>query len=119
MSQLPLFVFIPHPLLIFANQQTNATNSIVAVHGLKGDVYRTWTAKATEPDEKEVFWLKDLLPEEVPKARILAYGYDADPTKMFESASTNMIHHHAATLVSELHFYRRVCLRVVVLLKGR
>lgn len=85
------------------------TNSIVAVHGLKGDVYRTWTAKGTGPDEEEVFWLKDLLPKEVPNARILAYGYDADPTKMFESASTNMIHDHAATLVSELHFYRRVC----------
>lgn len=27
---------------------------------------------------------------------------------MFESASTNMVHHHATTLVSELHFYRRV-----------
>ncbi|KAG0127751.1 hypothetical protein HOY82DRAFT_567417 [Tuber indicum] len=80
---------------------------IVAVHGLKGDVYRTWTAKGTEPDEKDVFWLKDLLPGEVPSARILAYGYDADPTKMFESASTNMIHHHATTLVTELHFYRR------------
>ncbi|RPA98708.1 hypothetical protein L873DRAFT_1006442 [Choiromyces venosus 120613-1] len=80
---------------------------IVAVHGLKGDVYRTWTAKATEPGEKDVFWLKDLLPEEVPNARILAYGYDADPSKMFESISTNRIHHHATTLVSELHFYRR------------
>jgi len=85
----------------------NPEVDIVAVHGLKGDVYRTWTAKGTESDEKEVFWLKDLLPQEVPNARILAYGYDSDPTRMFESASTNMIHHHAATLVSELHFYRR------------
>ncbi|CUS12309.1 unnamed protein product, partial [Tuber aestivum] len=80
---------------------------IVAVHGLKGDVYRTWTAKGSEPGEKDVFWLKDLLPEEVPNARILAYGYDADPSKMFESTSTNMVHHHATTLISELHFYRR------------
>ncbi|KAI5813225.1 hypothetical protein BZA77DRAFT_322065 [Pyronema omphalodes] len=79
---------------------------IVAVHGLKGDAFRTWTAPATET-RKEVFWLRDLLPQEVPNARILTYGYDSDPGKVFESASTNMVHHHATTLVSELHYFRR------------
>jgi hypothetical protein len=77
-------------------------NSIVAVHGLKGDAFRTWTAS------NDVLWLRDLLPEEVPKARILTYGYDSDPGTVFQSASTNMVHHHASTLVSELHYFRRV-----------
>ncbi|KAF8536785.1 hypothetical protein BDD12DRAFT_849502, partial [Trichophaea hybrida] len=80
---------------------------IVAVHGLKGDAYKTWTVPATEQRKKEVFWLRDLLPAEVPNARILTYGYDSDPGKVFESASTNMVHHHATTLVSELHYFRR------------
>lgn len=60
-----------------------------------------------------MFWLQDLLPTEVPNARILTYGYDSDPGKVFESASTNMVHHHATTLVAELHYFRRVCERVV------
>ena len=57
-----------------------------------------------------MFWLRDLLPAEVPNARILSYGYDSDPGKVFESASTNMVHHHATTLVAELHYFRRVSL---------
>lgn len=88
--------------------------SIIAVHGLHGDAYKTWTAKPEFPGEEEVLWLRDLLPDEVPNARILAYGYDSDPGKVFDSISTNMVHHHATTLVSELHFYRRVSLSLRV-----
>ena len=83
-----------------------ATVDIVAVHGLIGDAFRTWTV--TQTSGKEIFWLRDMLPSEVPNARVLTYGYDSDPGKMFDSASTNMVHHHATTLVSELHYFRRV-----------
>lgn len=55
-------------------------------------------------------WLRDLLPTEIPNARILAYGYDSDPGKFLGGASTSMVHHHAFTLVSELYFFRRVSL---------
>ncbi|KAA8913476.1 P-loop containing nucleoside triphosphate hydrolase protein, partial [Sphaerosporella brunnea] len=79
---------------------------IVAVHGLKGDAFKTWTSKGSTPD-KDVLWLRDLLPKDIPTARILTYGYDSDPGKVFESASTNMVLHHATTLVSELHYFRR------------
>jgi hypothetical protein len=84
--------------------------SIVAVHGLKGNAFKTWTVKGATPN-KDVLWLRDLLPKDIPTARILTYGYDSDPGKVFESASTNMVHHHATTLVSELHYFRRVCIK--------
>ncbi|KAI5806088.1 hypothetical protein EDC01DRAFT_638617 [Geopyxis carbonaria] len=83
------------------------TVDIVAVHGLGGDVYGTWTAKAASPTGEDVFWLRDLLPAEVPKARILSYGYNSDPVKWMEAASTNNVHQHAHTLVTELHYFRR------------
>ena len=46
-------------------------NSIVAVHGLCGHRLASWTA------ENGVNWLSDLLPSHIPRARVLAYGYDS------------------------------------------
>lgn len=44
---------------------------LVAVHGLQGDAYKTWEA------EDGNLWLRDNLPEDVPQARILTFGYDS------------------------------------------
>ena len=44
--------------------------SIVFVHGLQGDSTGTWATS-------KVFWPKDLLPQDIPDARILTFGYDA------------------------------------------
>lgn len=46
--------------------------SIVAVHGLGGHLFRTWTHKS------QCCWLRDLLPEDIPDARIMTFGYDAN-----------------------------------------
>lgn len=46
-------------------------NSIIAIHGLGGDAYRTWT------DENDKFWLRDFLPARLKDARIFTYGYDS------------------------------------------
>ena len=43
---------------------------LIAVHGLKGDYLKSWTA-----DNRN--WLKDFLPEQVPNARIMSYGYNS------------------------------------------
>jgi hypothetical protein len=45
--------------------------SIVAVHGLGGGWDTTWT------DENGKLWLRDFLPLDLPRARIMSYGYNA------------------------------------------
>ncbi|KAL1893712.1 hypothetical protein Sste5346_006212 [Sporothrix stenoceras] len=51
----------------------NPTVDICFLHGLTGSRDETWTAHgATEP------WPQALLPEKLPHARLLTFGYDAD-----------------------------------------
>ncbi|KAF8530221.1 hypothetical protein BU17DRAFT_59986 [Hysterangium stoloniferum] len=50
---------------------TTPTIDIVAIHGLDGDREKSWTA------DNEKLWLRDFLPQAIPAARILSYGYDA------------------------------------------
>ncbi|KAG8803083.1 hypothetical protein FRC17_006277, partial [Serendipita sp. 399] len=51
-------------------------------------------------------WLKDLLPDDLPQARILSYGYDAD-THSFAHTSSLNIFQHAEAFVEELSRQRR------------
>lgn len=58
------------------SQNTDAEKTfdldIVAIHGLGGDPRGTWM------DEKsKVAWLEDLLPNDLPNARIFTYGYNS------------------------------------------
>lgn len=69
-------------LLLLKQRQLNSDDhdnnvEIIAVHGLNGHRKRTWTHvdKATK---SIVLWLRDLLPKEVPGARIYTYGYNAN-----------------------------------------
>jgi hypothetical protein len=82
----------------------DATVDIVLVHGLNGHPEKTWTTK------NGVFWPTDLLPASLKgaKARILVYGYNADVYAFSgdRSASSDMIHQHAQTLVSGLSLER-------------
>ncbi|KAI9786679.1 MAG: hypothetical protein M1839_006230 [Geoglossum umbratile] len=49
---------------------------IIAVQGLASAYERTWTKKAE--DGTKVMWLKDLLPEDLPCARILTFEYNSN-----------------------------------------
>ncbi|OAL32113.1 hypothetical protein AYO20_08051 [Fonsecaea nubica] len=51
--------------------------SIVAVHGLGGDFYRTW---ASRDPQTPTLWLSQLLPKDLPGARIYSFGYESAPT---------------------------------------
>ncbi|KAI1167164.1 Alpha/Beta hydrolase protein [Nemania serpens] len=70
---------------------------VVFVHGLFGNRRTTWT-------EHGVLWPLKLLPGDLPKARILTFGYDADVTKLnLENEITRgTIETHAADLCERL-----------------
>ncbi|KAK1521436.1 hypothetical protein CPAR01_14959 [Colletotrichum paranaense] len=83
------------------NAAVECLDSIVFIHGLKGHREKTWTSdKASEP------WPKALLPSEIPDARVLAYGYDADVAKATEMVSVSRIRDHAATFLKRLTNFR-------------
>jgi hypothetical protein len=51
--------------------------SIIAVHGLNGHAYGTWTCCEDSRANIEPMWLRDFLPNQLPSARILVYGYNS------------------------------------------
>jgi hypothetical protein len=74
-------------------------HSVVAVHGLNGNRERSWTAG------NGVLWLKDLLPTQLPHARILTYGYDTR-THSLDELSHQSLNRHGITLLSSLCLFR-------------
>ncbi|EJT74178.1 hypothetical protein GGTG_08023 [Gaeumannomyces tritici R3-111a-1] len=48
---------------------------VVAVHGLNGECFRTWTHE--EPTGEKTLWLSDLLPHKLPRTRVMTFGYNA------------------------------------------
>jgi len=69
----------------------------VFVHGLTGSALNTWLDPNTG-----VHWPSTLLHEEIPDARILAFGYDADVMGFWNPASQNCIGNHAENLLGDL-----------------
>lgn len=69
-EQLGLFPFQPDSAESFVD--------IVAVHGLGGHYEDTWTWKpANANSDTPCNWLKDLLPVEIPNARIMSFRYNS------------------------------------------
>ena len=76
------------------------TFSIVMVHGLQGHPHRTWTAG------NGIMWPRDLLPVDVPNARVMTYGYhsiDQSPAQICELS----LFYQADDLVSRVKQVRR------------
>ncbi|EEU38687.1 uncharacterized protein NECHADRAFT_83088 [Fusarium vanettenii 77-13-4] len=75
----------------------NADLDIVFVHGLFGNRVNTWTTNG-------VLWPKQLLGEDLPKARIFTFGYDADVTKfnLDQEVTKGTMESHAADLCERL-----------------
>ncbi|KAI9762272.1 MAG: hypothetical protein M1835_008046, partial [Candelina submexicana] len=71
-------------------------SSIVAVHGLEEDYVTAWVDPRTHR-----LWLRDLLPQCIPYARILTYGYSTGGLPSWEGSSERILQ-HAQTLVAEL-----------------
>jgi hypothetical protein len=56
-------------------ENKKAEVDIVCVHGFGGDSTEAWI---TQSGTKRVNWLKTLLPQDIPEARVLTYGYTSD-----------------------------------------
>ncbi|KAF8528440.1 hypothetical protein BU17DRAFT_61112 [Hysterangium stoloniferum] len=74
---------------------------IVAIHGLEGHREASWTA------DNGSLWLHDFLPQRVPSARILTYGYDAY-TQSVVASSTQILDGHAESFLARLASFRQI-----------
>ena len=73
---------------------------IVAVHGLMGHPYTTWT-RGKDPNGKA--WISDFLPSQLPHARVFSYGYDSN---FVHSSSIARIPEFAMNLLAWLKLRR-------------
>ena len=73
---------------------------IVAVHGLMGNPYTTWT-KGRDPNGKP--WISEFLPSQLPHARVFSYGYDS---QFVRSSSVAGIPEFAMNLLAWLKLRR-------------
>jgi len=71
----------------------NKAASIVAIHGLGGDPYTTWTA------DNKAMWPRDFIPQIIPSARVMTFGYNS---KWAFSPSTADINDFAHDLLNRL-----------------
>lgn len=74
-----------------------AAADIVLVHGLTGGPRKTWYHGASS-----TFWPAELLACDVPRARIMTWGYDADVASFWGHASQNRLGDHARNLLGDL-----------------
>jgi len=80
-------------------QQARKYNfDVVAVHGLGGDAYRTWT------HDNGKLWLRDFLPEDLPSVRVFTYGYNS--TFVF-SRDTGNLRDYARELLENIRSERK------------
>lgn len=86
-------------------KHTDLLPSIVAVHGLnphnkQSHAYETWTAS------NDKLWLRDFLPQKLPNARILVFGWNSNVA--FDTATSD-VRDHAYNLLGSLAQQRRGC----------
>ncbi|KAL8400455.1 hypothetical protein RB594_000734 [Gaeumannomyces avenae] len=80
------------------SQGLTATFDLVLVHGLNGDYLTTWTHEATK-----ICWPRDLLPSELPNARVLSFAYNAD---VYGNTSVAGIRGNAQAMLARLRDLR-------------
>jgi ankyrin repeat domain-containing protein 50 len=94
--------------LFFLNQQqfedvtkageARSSVDIVALHGLHGDAYRTWT------HQNGRLWLRDFLAQQLPGSRVFTFGY---PSEVTFTLATGQLGEFARSLLEELNYVRR------------
>jgi hypothetical protein len=71
---------------------------VVAIHGLNGDPYMTWT------HENQSLWLRDFLPAALPTSRVFTFGYSSE---VAFTKSRGSIDQYARMLLNALNLNRR------------
>lgn len=94
-------LFRLEPVLTTTSHNEHASTSavdIVAVHGITGDAYGTWT------HDNGTMWLRDLIPNDLPGVRVFSYGY---PAKVFFTLGTGGLEDFSRGLLEGLRGERR------------
>jgi hypothetical protein len=94
-------LFRLQPVLTTTSNNEHAATSavdIVAVHGITGDAYGTWT------HDNGTMWLRDLIPKDLPGVRVFSYGY---PAKVFFTLGTGGLEDFSRGLLEGLRGERR------------
>ena len=86
---------VDHAGLEGARQLCNV--DIVAVHGLGGDAYKTWT------HQNGKLWLRDFVPYQLPGIRVFSYGYDS---AFVFSRDTGTVRDYARNLLENIRLVR-------------
>jgi hypothetical protein len=79
------------------HEPPKALVDIVFIHGLTGNSYDTWLEM-----KSGIYWPTQLLSKDVPDARIMTFGYDADVMKFLGPVGQNNIRDHALNLLGDL-----------------
>lgn len=66
-------------LFVLEPQDDNDPDAIdiVALHGLNGHWEKTWQSDKSTSKGGGAMWLRDFLPQQIPHARIMSFGYDS------------------------------------------
>jgi protein SERAC1 len=73
------------------------------VHGLTGSRLTTWTYESNNKSGRsDKPWPELFLKDDIPNARILTFGYDANVVNFLSAASQNRIREHASSLNATL-----------------
>lgn len=84
-------------LQLYEGDQPEA--DIVFIHGLNGHRERTWTGNNRQSGNS-IFWIRDLLPDDLPQCRILTFGFDCDVPDAYYLLHRTLDHQASALLLA-------------------
>jgi len=86
----------------FSNESTFSSMASSSLQLVEKDTPPDVHDAAAKSKTNKVYWPRDLLPFEIPDARILTYGYDADVIKRGDHVKTNNFTTHGQDLLVQL-----------------
>jgi len=82
---------------VLYNPEEASIVDIVFVHGLTGNSFHTWFDRTSQ-----THWPRDLIKEDLPDARVMTFGYDADVVHAVRSVSLESISSYSGDLLASL-----------------